>query len=110
MAVSQGDDAFDNRLELEIDEGWELPQIIDKILRLNYLPKISGGKATWSVAYDQPLGVIAQQWEKPKLISSRFPFSINDKYKDFDSLHFNYHAQKDPDIVYEVLSRFRTVC
>jgi hypothetical protein len=111
-AVSMGDDARDNSLEIEVDENWKLAEIIDKILKINYLPKIMGGKATWSIAYDNPLGVIAQQWGKPKFIGSdvpQFPYTINNKYKDFNKLHFNYHAQEDPEMVFNVIKRFRTV-
>jgi hypothetical protein len=108
MSVSMGDDSRDNSLEIEVDENWKIGEILDEVLRINYLPKIMGGKATWSVAYDNPLAVIAQQWKQPKLIRSQFPYTINNKYKDFDRLHFNYHGQKDPDLVREIIGEFST--
>jgi len=109
--VSMGDDSRDNSLEIEVDEDWKLTEIINKVLEINYLPKIMGGKATWSIAYDNFLGIIAQQWSKPKFYGSQvpqFPYSKSNKYKDFNKLHFNYHVQEDPDLVYDILVRFRT--
>jgi len=105
-SVSMGDDSRDNRLEIEIDENWQISEILAEILRINYLPKIMFGKATWGVAYLQPVAVIAQEWEEPKLIRGEF-FSYESK--DFDRLHFTYFAQKDPDLVYEILRQFKTV-
>ena len=106
-----GDDSKDNSLEIEVKEDWKITEILNEVLRINYLPLIFGGKATWSVAYDSPLAVIAQQWSTPKYIGSsvpQFPFSINNKYKGFNKLHFNYHAQDDPELVYSIISCFRT--
>ena len=104
-----GDDSRNNNLEIEVDENWTIEQILDEIIRINYLPRISGGKATWSVAYYNPLAVIAQEWEKPIFFNRQFPFSKPNESKDFDRLHFNYHAQYDPDIVKTVLGRFKTI-
>ncbi len=108
-SVSAGDDVYNNSKEIEVDEQWKLTQILDKIIDMGYLPKIAGGKATWSVAYKNPLAVIAQQWSKPRYIGgimSEFPFS-ND-YKDFDRLHFNYHVQENPELVYTIIGQFRS--
>ena len=105
-----GDDSRDNSLEIEVKENWKITKILEEVLRINYLPQIWGGKATWSVAYDNPLAVMTQQWPKPKYIgfAPEFPFTITNKYKDFNKLHFNYHAQIDPELVYRVISEFRT--
>lgn len=108
-SVSQGDDVFDHTLEIEIDEEWKIDQILKRIMEMNYLPGIIGGKATWSVAYDRPLAVIAQQWDSPEMLSKDFPYQGTRRYVNFDRLHFNYHMQLDPSIVYDVLSRFRIV-
>lgn len=110
--VSAGDDSIDNSLEIEVDEDWKLTEIINKVFEIDYLPIIYGGNATWSIAYDNFLGIIAQQWSKPKFHESpepQFPYSkTNRYYKDFNKLHFNYHAQEDPERVYDILSRFKT--
>ncbi|WCT10826.1 hypothetical protein [Mucilaginibacter jinjuensis] len=104
-SVSMGDDVADNSLEIEVNEDWKIGEILNEVLRINYLPQIWGGKATWSVAFNSPLAIIAQQWKRPKIINSDFPYSNTNKYKDFNRLHFTYHTQKDPDIVYESMSR-----
>jgi hypothetical protein len=106
-SVSMGDDAFDHTLEIEIEDGWTISQVLESIIGKNYLPKIQGGHATWSVAYDKPLAVLAQQWDKPRLIVNAYYLDYSKHFK-IDTLHFNYHAQIDPDIVYRVLQEFKT--
>jgi len=110
-SVSMGDDAFDHTLEIEIKEEWKINEILDKVIQINYLPKIMGGKATWSVAYDKPLAIIAQQSSTPKLIgmSEDFPYQGTKWHVNIERLHFNYHAQQDPELVYDVLNRFHVV-
>jgi hypothetical protein len=81
---------------------------IEKVLATGYLPQMQGGRATWSVVSNKPIAVVAQQWAKPQLIHSH-----ESSYEGLDvrdgklRLHFNYHAQLDPEIVLEVLRRFR---
>jgi hypothetical protein len=109
-SVSMGDDAFDHTMEVEIEDNWKISQILNKIIKMNYLPNIQGGEATWSAAFNKPLAVLAQQWDKPKIISDPdFPFPNSNKYIKMDRMHFNYHAQIDPLIVYNILREFRTV-
>jgi hypothetical protein len=108
-SASMADDINDNILDIEVNEDWLIDKILAEILRINYLPKIQGGKATWSVAYDNFLAIIAQEWEAPKILRTRFPFTIDNKYKHFDRLHFTYFGQEDPFIVYDILGRFKTV-
>lgn len=98
-SVAMGDDARDNSPEIEVNEDWLIDKILDEVIRINYLPKIGGGKATWTVSYVFPLAIIAQEWAKPKIINAKFPFSLGDKNKDFNRLHFNYHSQLDPDML-----------
>jgi hypothetical protein len=106
-SVSQGDDAHQN-LEIEIHEDWKFGEILSKVLNTGYLPKIFGGKATWCVAYHQPIAVIAQEWTEPKFMGLEY-YSLNGKNKDFNRLHFSYFAQRDPNLVYEILWNFKTV-
>jgi hypothetical protein len=76
------------------------------VARSGYLASIEGGKATWSAASNIPLAVIAQQWSDPKPLPG-LPFAARrlDVRGDTLRIHFSYHAQQDPDVVYEVLSR-----
>jgi hypothetical protein len=52
-----------------------------------------------------PLAVIAQQWTEPKTF-----FILSTKILDIQSgilrLHFNYHAQVDPELTYKILRDF----
>ncbi|MDB5127623.1 MAG: hypothetical protein JWQ85_1855 [Mucilaginibacter sp.] len=107
-SVSMGDDAFDHSLKVEVDRNWNISQILEKIIEINYLPQIHGGKATWSVAHHTPLAIVAQQWGKPELIcGADYPYANTEHYITIGSLHFNYHAQQDPITVLEILRRYR---
>lgn len=79
-------------------------QDLAETIQREYLPKIQGGRATWSLVTRVPVAVLAQQWREAKVI---FPF--DDVVAKLASpggpvrLHVNYHAQLDPDVVLEVL-------
>ncbi len=81
---------------------------IQKVLATGYLPQIQGGEATWSVVSNRPIAVVAQQWAEARLLHSH-----ESSYEGLDvrsgklRLHFNYHAQLDPEIVWRVLWGFR---
>jgi len=108
-SVSMADDAFDHTIIIEIDRNWKISEILTHILKLQFLPKINGGKATWSVATNKPIAVIAQQWELPELICEEdYPNKDTKAYMPAERLHFNYHAQQQPEIVLSVLRNFRT--
>ena len=105
-SVAAGDDAdAPHSMVIEIAFNDTIETVLKRISEIRYLPKIDGGKATWSVAFKQPLAVIAQEWDQPKLISSANQLIQH----PVDQLHFNYHAQDDPETVFRVLSRFRAV-
>jgi hypothetical protein len=109
-SVSMGDDAFDHTLEIEISQDWNISQILESIVKMNYLPKIQNGQATWSLSYNKPLAILAQQWNEPKIIcNADFPYPNSTKYINIEKLHFNYHAQLDPSTVYTVLREFKTI-
>lgn len=106
-SVAAGDDTdAPHMLIVEIEPTDTIKSALESILRLNYLPKISGGNATWSVASSQPIAVFAQQWSTPHHIN---PEEETCQNRGIDKLHFNYHGQESPEIVLRVLSRFRTV-
>ena len=83
-------------------------QVIGRIVADGYLAKIAGGKATWSAVSGRPLAVIAQQWTEPR----RIPWS-EPSFSDFEQqdgvyrIHFNYHVQRDPEIVFETLRELK---
>lgn len=89
-------------------DGMSIEEVIENISKSGYLASIHGGEATWSVVSSFPIAVVAQQWQKPRAISWQ-PIDIaNLQSKDgVIGLHFNYHLQLNPDLVFEVLKRCR---
>jgi hypothetical protein len=68
-----------------------------------WLPSIQGDRATWSIASNNLLAVVAYEWPDVKLL----PFieehmKTADWRKDVLWLYFNYHAQIDPELVYKL--------
>jgi len=108
-SVAAGDDIdAPHARTFALPAGTSLDTALATVMSARYLPSISGGLATWSVASGIPLAVIAQQWPAPRML-----FGVSDNPDALDCapgllrLHFNYHAQLDPEIVLEVLRRLR---
>jgi hypothetical protein len=98
-SVAAGDDVdAPHEMLLEFDENEKVEKIIKTILKSNYLPKIYGGKATWCIIAHKPLAIIAQEWFNPKVINTT---DYLKSAKEFDKLHFKYHVQENPEIVFE---------
>jgi hypothetical protein len=69
---------------------------------VGFLAGIAGGEATWVVATVEPrsaLAVIAQQWTGPRYVVAPQTAVTADRF------FVHYHAQNDPDEVYEGLLR-----
>ena len=97
-----------NDIQIEYEDSALIMDILEIILKNNYLPTIDGGKATWSVSITQPVAVIAQEWNEPKLLClSQYPFYNTQGYIKIEKIYFNYHGQDDPDVVYNVLKRYK---
>lgn len=108
-SVAMGDDADAPHFkEIEIGRHWTILEILNHIMATNYLPTIGGGKATWSVSINGPIAVLSQEnFEIPLLIClPDYPYHGTKAFIDLTHIHFNYHAQKKPEEVYTVLSRF----
>lgn len=108
-SVAAGDDVdAPHLMEIEGPATEDVGAAIARVLATGYLPRISGGKATWSVASNRIIAVVAQQWPQPKLLRS-----YDTSYKGLDvnegklRLHFNYHAQEEPETVLQILRRVR---
>ncbi|TGD82970.1 hypothetical protein [Hymenobacter wooponensis] len=108
-SVAAGDDAnAPHTYRFIVPDHTSVAEILRLILAQSYLATISGGKATWSVESGRPVAVVAQQWTEAKLLCWQAPtlthldFAANTLY-----LHFNYHAQIEPEVVYQVLSRLK---
>ena len=79
-------------------------QLIARIVAEGYLARISGGKATWSAVSRVPLAVVAQQWAEPRAVPWReVSLSGLEQRDGAYRIHFNYHAQRDPKVVLQVL-------
>ncbi|HRJ69904.1 MAG TPA: hypothetical protein PK812_09860 [Beijerinckiaceae bacterium] len=101
-AVSNGDDVeAPHRRSFDFPDGTELPDVLTAIARSGWLPGIAGGRATWSVASGRLVAVIAQEWQAPKFLPIIEAPSLD--WRDGALfLHFNYHAQIDPETVYRI--------
>ena len=102
-SVAAGDDVESHDLEIEVDERRNLSTFIQMTVRDGYLPRISGGKATWvcmSGRRGRPLAVVAEQWKTPRLIVA-FGTQVG---SIGDALHFRYLSQRDPQ---DVLDEYR---
>ena len=84
-----------------------LAQAVRLILDAGYLPSISGGRATWSVASGLPIAVVAQQWTEPRVLFFAGDEKALDRSANLLRLHFSYFAQREPDVVLDVLGRLR---
>ena len=107
-SVAAGDDVdAPNSDSFAVPDGTPLEEIVGGIAKSGYLPQIAGGQASWSVTSNVPVAVVAQQWVQPRM------FFLLRGMKELDSrdgvlrLYFNYHAQVDPETVYEILWGFR---
>jgi hypothetical protein len=108
-SVAAGDDLdAPHGRSFSLPDGAPLGDVLSEIIQSGYLPRISGGHATWSVVSSIPLAIVAEEWPEPRLLPM-----IESQKKEFDCrngllrLHFNYHAQIDPDTVYKVFWGFR---
>ncbi len=72
------------------------------------LPLIVGGDATWSLVNGIPVAVMAQQWREPEILPRRaFDLAPRRPQDDAVTIHLNYHAQLDPEVVLKVLKELK---
>ncbi len=97
-SVCMGDDVMSpNEMVVAVDQDETLQSFLGGPVVRDYLPKIMGGKATWTALSGKTvLGVLAQEWPNPVLLVRQTSVP-----KD---LFFRYHAQVDP---HETLERVR---
>lgn len=108
-SVAAGDDAdAPHPHTFEVPDGASLQACLEAVLAGRYLASIRSGQATWSAASNLPLAVLAQQWNAPRMLFLRnSELERLDRVDGVLRIHFNYHAQLDPEIVLAVLSRLR---
>ncbi len=93
---------------LTVPDSQTVEPIVLAVVRGYELPEIFGGLATWSLSSNVPLAVIAQQWPDPRMTSA-LPRSVAecDTSGNYLRLHFSYFAQRDPEVVLEILQRLQ---
>ena len=108
-SVAAGDDGdAPHGQVITFADDMSVEEILKGIVDSGYLPSIAGGRAAWSVVSNVPLAVIAQEWPAPRMLPM-----LNGRLTQLDReagtlrLHFNYHAQVDPETVYKVFWGFR---
>src|ERR1700722_2605327 len=101
QSVAMGDDVdAPHKLSLQVPSGSTLRAVLEAVIGAQYLPSIRGGKATWSVLDGRaPLAVIAQEWDAPRFIAAPETRYDNPSL----NLHFDYHAQQPPELIFESL-------
>ena len=106
-SVCAGDDVdAPHSKTISFPDGTAILDVLTQVAHSGYLASIAGGEATWSATSNIPLAVVAQQWSKPKPLPALLYSSPALDVKDNAlRIHFNYHAQQNPDKVYETLSR-----
>ena len=108
-SVAAGDDVnAPHELTRSFPDSLSPLQLISRIVADGYLPKIAGGKATWSAVSGSPIAVVAQQWPEPRAVSWRELAVPELEQRDGVYLiHFNYHMQRDPELVLQILKELK---
>lgn len=107
-SVAAGDDTdAPHERQFAFPDSTSIEQAIQKIVDAGYLAKVQG-KASWSAVCGHPISVVSQSWNHARAVSCQ-PWvpTAHDFNNGSISLHFNYHAQVDPEIVLEVIKRLK---
>lgn len=96
-SVCAGDDTEEHVERFVFADGAPLEAVVSGIAAARFLASIIGGRATWSVVSGVPVAIVAQEWERPRMIAG--PSTRLDWRGGALHLHFRYHAQRDPDLV-----------
>ena len=100
-AVHAGDDPERFRFEIANDAS---PQdVLRRAADRTWLPSIQGDHATWSIASNNLLAVVAYEWSDLKFLPNLEELMRAADWRGGALwLRFNYHAQIDPDVVYRL--------
>jgi hypothetical protein len=101
-SVHPGDDLISYANSVKLDPTATLRIALEAIQTMHYLPGISEDEATWIIcASDQPIGVLAQQWEAPKLVVP-IESPVTQVFGEDEPLlfFFRYWCQTDPHVVF----------
>ena len=104
-SVAAGDDLDSHNRIVRFDVV-DVTDLISQILKSDYLPSISGDKATWVAVSHEPIAVCAQEWSAPIMLGWRaVPLGALAQDAGKARIHFSYLAQLDPDFALNVLKR-----
>jgi len=108
-SVCAGDDVdAPHARRFEFQSSVTLGDALSAVIKAGYLAKIAGGKATWIVEADQPLAVVAEQWDSPEfLVDSSTRLTEYVSLGASKPLFFRYWCQVDPAVVFERLKAGR---
>lgn len=95
-----------HRREFTFPNDTPLLSALTMITQSGYLASIFGGRATWSAVSGIPLAVVAQEWALPQSLFVGAEENLDIRNSAL-YLHFNYHAQISPEVVFEILRGFR---
>ena len=74
----------------------------------HWLPSIQGDRATWVIASNEVLAVLAYEWSDLRFMPLLELRMQNAHRRDgVLRVHFSYFGQTDPDIVYRILWRLK---
>jgi hypothetical protein len=107
-SVAAGDDVdAPHERQFSFPDLTSVQQAIDLIVNSGYLAGVQG-RATWSVVSNIPISVVAQEWSHSRSVHWQSQgLTAQEIQSGLIKLHFNYHAQIDPEIVLEVLKRLK---
>ena len=94
--------------EFKVADNATAEDILRRAADCSWLPSIQGRRATWSIASNEILAVVAQEWPDLRFL----PF-LEERMRAADrrhgalQLHFNYHAQIDPQTAYGLFGGLR---
>ncbi|MBI3729960.1 MAG: hypothetical protein HY254_16735 [Burkholderiales bacterium] len=102
-SVHAGDDTVSHAENIAIPANTSLASLLEQIRKGNFLPSISGGKATWMIESSgspfKTIGVLAQQWQDPCVIIDAGVDVAQHFAGRQANLFFRYRCQIDPDTV-----------
>ena len=101
-SVALGDDHDAPHFKkVRLPDGSTVEDAVSWIAASSYLPRIVGGEATWSVLSRTPIAVLAQQWNRPMMLSPA-PYDLEklDYADNTLRIHVTYHEQRNPNGVF----------
>lgn len=106
-SVHAGDDTVSHAGNIAIPANTSLASLLEQIRAGNFLPSISGGKATWMIESSgsqfKTIGVLAQQWQDPCMIIDAAENVTQHFAGRQANLFFRYRCQIDPGTVHAEL-------